>query len=104
SCDDIIAAQEAVKKVRVDRSVGEYIVRLVGATRSDVRLRLGVSPRGSLTLYRLSQARAYLDGRAFVLPDDVRALAAPILAHRMLLDTKAKYTGVLPGQIVDELL
>ena len=104
SCDEVIGLQQAVKQVRVDRSVGEYILHLVGATRSDVRLRLGVSPRGSLTLYRTAQARALLEGRDFVLPEDVRALAIPVLAHRMLLDTKSKYGGILPERIVDELL
>ena len=104
TCDDVIALQQAIRQVRVDRSVGEYIVRLVGATRDDVRLRLGVSPRGSLTLYRTSQARAFLEGRDYVLPEDVRTLAIPVLAHRMLLDTKAKYGGVLPDHLVEELL
>jgi len=104
TCDEVIALQEAVKQVRVDRSVGEYIVRLVDSTRADVRLRLGVSPRGSLTLYRTSQVRAFLEGRNYVLPEDVRALASPVLAHRMLLDTKSRYSGMQTTQIVDELL
>ncbi len=104
TCEDVIALQQAVKQVCVERSVGEYILRLIGATRTDVRLRLGVSPRGSLTLYRTSQVRAFLEGRDYVLPEDVRALAAPVLAHRMLLDTKSRYGGVLPGRIVEEIL
>ena len=104
SCDEIIALQEAVKHVKVERSVGEYILRLVGATRSDVRLRLGVSPRGSLTLYRTAQVRALLDGRDYVLPEDVRALALPVLSHRLLLDTKARYSGLQPDAIVEQLL
>ena len=104
TCDDVISLQEAVKRVCVDRSVAEYILHLVGATRKDVRLRLGVSPRGSLTLYRTAQVRAFLECRDYVLPEDVRALAVPVLAHRMLLETKAKYGGVLPEQIVEELL
>jgi MoxR-like ATPase len=104
TCEDVVALQQAVRQVRVDRSVGEYILQLVGATRTDVRLRLGVSPRGSLTLYRTAQVRAHLEGRDFVLPEDVRALAVPVLAHRMLLDTKAKYGCVLPSHLVEELL
>ncbi len=104
TCDEVIALQQAVKHVRVDRTVGEYILHMVGETRKDVRLRLGVSPRGSLTLYRTAQVRAFLEGRDYVLPEDVRALAVPVLAHRMLLDTKAKYGGILPERIIEELL
>jgi len=104
TCDEVIALQQAVKQVRVERSIAEYILKLIGATRHDTRLRLGVSPRGSLTLYRTSQVRAFLEGRDYVLPEDVRALAIPVLAHRMLLDTRAKYGGVLPEKLVQELL
>ncbi|HLJ58053.1 MAG TPA: MoxR family ATPase [Chthonomonadaceae bacterium] len=104
TCDDVIALQQEVKRVRVEKTVAEYILQLVGATRKDGRLRLGVSPRGSLTLYRTAQVRAFLERREFVLPEDVRALATPVLAHRMLLDTRTKYSGALPEQIVEELL
>ena len=90
--------------MRVDRSVAEYILRIIDTTRSDTRLRLGISPRGSLTLYRTSQARARMEGRDFVTPDDIRALAIPVLAHRILLDTKARYGGLLPEQIIQEVL
>ena len=104
TCEEVLSLQQAVKQVRVDRSVAQYILQLVGATRHDARLRLGVSPRGSLTLYRTSQVRAFLAGRAYVLPEDIHALAIPVLAHRMLLDTKAKYGGVLTDHLVRELL
>ncbi|HEU4752491.1 MAG TPA: MoxR family ATPase, partial [Armatimonadota bacterium] len=104
SCTDVLALQEEVKQVRLDRAVAEYIMRVVHATRSDERLRLGISPRGSLALYRTAQARARLCGRDYVLPEDVRALAGPVLAHRVVLDTKAKYGGVLPSQVVQEAL
>lgn len=100
----IAELQQQVHTVRVDRSVAEYILRLIDATRTDSRLRLGVSPRGSLTLYRTAQARARIDGRDYITPDDVRALAVPVLAHRILLDTKARYTGLLPEQLIDEIL
>ena len=96
--------QERVKSVRVDKAVAEYIVRLVSATRNDARLRAGISTRGSLILYRVAQARAWRDGRDFVLPEDARALAAPVLAHRLVLDTKARYGGVQQETIIQELL
>lgn len=101
---DVLALQNEVKTVRVDRAVAEYALRLVETTRNDARLRLGISPRGSLALYRTAQARARIDNRDFVLPDDVRALAVPVLAHRILLDTKAKYGGALPEHLIEEAL
>jgi MoxR-like ATPase len=103
-CEQVIAMQDRVKRVRVDPAVADYIVRLVGCTRGDTRLRLGVSPRGSLTLYRTAQACALLGGREFVTPDDVRAMAVAVLAHRVVLDTKAKYGGQRTEQIIEEAL
>jgi len=76
--------QETVKQIYVDELVKEYIARLVAATRDNTLIFLGASPRGSLALYRTSQARALLLGRDYVLPDDVKALAAPVLAHRLI--------------------
>jgi MoxR-like ATPase len=101
---EVAALQEQVKTVRVERAVAEYIVRLIEHTRTDARLRTGLSPRGSLTLYRTAQARARMNGRDYATPDDVRALAVPVLAHRVLLDTKARYGGVLPQHIIEEAL
>jgi MoxR-like ATPase len=90
--------------VRVDPSVADYIVRLVEQTRGDPRLRLGISPRGSLALFRTSQAIALIQGREYVTPDDVRDLAGPVLAHRIVLDTKSKYGGMLNEQIIREAM
>jgi MoxR-like ATPase len=100
----VLDIQESVKHVHIDRTIGDYIVRLTHQTRSDGRLRVGLSPRGSLALYRTSQARAWLAGRAFVLPEDVRALAVPVLAHRLILDTKARYGGAQSSDVIKELL
>jgi MoxR-like ATPase len=104
STEQILQIQNEVKAVRFDRAVGEYVVRLTHATRGDARLRIGLSPRGSLALYRTSQARAWWHGRDFVLPEDVRALAEPVLAHRLVLDTKARYSGATGVEVVKELL
>ncbi len=101
---EVLAMQEQIRTVRVDRAIAEYILRLIERTRGDNRLRLGISPRGSLALYRMSQSRAAIEGRDFVLPDDVRALAVPVLAHRVLLDTKARYGGALPQTIIEEAM
>ncbi len=104
TCAEIEAAQAAVRRVRVERTVAEYILRVVAATRSEPRLRLGISPRGSLTLYRASQAHAALAGRDYVLPEDVRVLAGPVLAHRVVLDTRSRYGGESNETVISELL
>lgn len=101
---EVLVMQEQIRGVRVDRAIAEYILRLIERTRADSRLRLGISPRGSLALYRMSQSRAAIEGRDFVLPDDVRALAVPVLAHRVLLDTKSRYGGALPQTIIEEAM
>jgi len=104
SLDEMRSLQAQVRQVRVDRSVAEYLLRIIETMRGDSRLRLGLSPRASLTLYRTAQARALTEGRDFTLPEDIRALAVPTLAHRLQLDTKAKYSGLLASQLVEEAL
>ena len=101
---EVLQMQAEVREVRVERAVAEYILRIVELTRQDARLRLGISPRGSLSLYRMAQARAAMAGRDYALPDDVRALAVAVLAHRLQLDTKSRYGGLVPTQIVEEAL
>jgi MoxR-like ATPase len=104
TCKQVLDLQESVRKVKFDRTIAEYLVKLVEATRCDTRLRLGVSPRGSLALYRTSQARARLLGRDYVLPEDVRFLASPVLSHRIVLDTKAKYGGTANEEIIKDIV
>jgi MoxR-like ATPase len=104
TCGQIIAMQQQVRRIIVERSVADYIARLVDFTRHEPRLRLGVSPLGSLALYRSAQARAMLNGRAFVLPDDVKALAVSVLSHRIVLDTIARYGGVRNDSIIEEAM
>ncbi len=104
SRDEVAELQRTVRAVTVERSVSEYIVALVGRTRTDPRLKLGASPRGSLMLFRAAQARAFTQGRDYVLPDDVRAVAVFVLAHRLVLTSKAKYSGVQKRQVAEELL
>lgn len=99
---DLIRLQDTVKTVHVERAVAEYIVRLVEGTRNDARLRMGLSPRGSLMLYRTAQARALFEGRDYVKVEDVRAMAVPVLAHRIQL--KDGNRGALPAQVIEELM
>jgi MoxR-like ATPase len=76
--------QQAVRDVRVDDSINEYLLRIVQATRTHPELSLGISTRGALTLYRAAQSYALLEQRAFVIPDDIKRLAVPVLAHRAI--------------------
>jgi MoxR-like ATPase len=98
------AVQTAVRAVKVEESLAAYVTDLVRATRADARVRLGASPRASLMLYRTSQAMAYLRGRDYVLPDDIRALAQAVLAHRLSVDLKARHAGVSGADIVRDVL
>ena len=96
--------QAAVKEVYVDQAVAEYIVRLSGATREHPDVYLGASPRGSINLYRAGQAMAALDGRDYVIPDDVKQLAVAVLAHRLIVKSQASLREVDPDTIVREVL
>ena len=96
--------QTAVREIYVDSTVSDYIVRLVNGTRSHPDVYLGASPRGSLALYRAGQAMAALLGRDYVIPDDIKALAEPALAHRLIIKTSSTIHDVQPGQVVRELL
>jgi MoxR-like ATPase len=102
--DEVMQAQEAVRQVRVERPISEYILALVQATREDPRLKLGSSTRGALALYRTAQARAWCEGRDYVLPDDIKALSTEVLAHRVMLDTKSRYSGVSREDLVAEIV
>jgi MoxR-like ATPase len=90
----------AVRKVHVADVLKQYVIKLVTATRSAPELRLGASPRATLHLLRASRARAALDGRDFVIPDDVQALALPVLAHRLLPSAEALVARQLPEQVL----
>ncbi len=100
----LASMQQAVRTVEVETSILEYIVRLVNRTRSDSRLRLGVSPRGSLDLRRCAQAAAFLDGRSAVRPEDVQRLAVAVLAHRLVVDVKIRHSGLTGESVVSEAL
>ncbi len=98
------ALQQAVEAVEIDASVAAYIVSLVRATREDVRSEVGSSPRGSLALQKLARARALLAGRDFVVPDDVKTLAEPALAHRIVVKPEPWIRGVRGDAIVKSAL
>ncbi len=102
--EDVSALQAAIREVYIDVLVKHYIVALADATRNHDSVYLGASPRGSLALQRLGQARALLDGRDYVLPDDVKALAYPALGHRILLNSQARVKGLTTAEVVRECL
>ncbi len=90
---DLVALQKRTREIRVEPKVADYLISLVERTRTHPDVELGVSPRGALALFRASQAKALVEGRTFVAPDDVAALAVPVLAHRLVLGPDAKYAG-----------
>ena len=104
SVDELLQAQEEIKRVFVSPAVKEYIVRLVHATRQHSDIYLGASPRGSLTLYRTSQARAAMLGRDYVLPDDVKFVAPYVLTHRLIVSPSARLRNVTPSDVLVEVL
>jgi len=97
---EILQLQKAVKEIHVDPLIKQYIVALSNATREHESVYLGASPRGSLALFRTSQARALLDGRDFVIPDDVKELALVALGHRIILSPGAKVKGTTVADVV----
>jgi len=104
NAQEILDAQKAVREVHMERGVRQYIVDLVSRTRTLPDVHLGASPRGSLGLARAAQAHALLAGRDFVTPDDVKAVAIPVLAHRLLLTPSARLKGVTPKVLLEEIL
>ena len=98
--NEILQLQKSVKEIHVDPLIKQYIVALSNATREHESVYLGASPRGSLALFRTSQARALLDGRDFVIPDDVKELALVALGHRIILSPGAKVKGTTVADVV----
>ena len=98
--EDITELIAAVRTVHVAESLKQYVIRLVAATRASPELRLGASPRATLHLLRAGRARAALDGRDFVIPDDMQALAVPVLAHRLLPSAEAVVTQQPPERVL----
>ena len=104
SLEELRQMQAGVKEIYVDQAVAEYIVRLANATREHPDVYLGASPRGSINLYRAGQALAALEGRDYVIPDDVKQLAVAVLAHRLIVKSQASLREVDPDAIVREIL
>ncbi len=102
--DELMQAQSAISEIYVDDLVKSYIVDLVTTTRDHPEIYLGASPRGSLALFKTSRAWAALDGRDYVLPDDVKRLAIPALAHRLIVSPSARIKNITSEQVVEDAL
>lgn len=104
TAEELLAAQQEVKDIYIADPIKEYIVNLVDATRHHGDIYLGASPRGSLALYKTSQALAAIQGRDYVIPDDIKALAVVTLAHRLIISPSARLKNVESRHVIQELL
>jgi MoxR-like ATPase len=104
SHEELVQLQEVVKDIYVDRSIKEYIISIVDATRNHPDVYLGASPRGSLALYKTSQALAALLGRDYVIPDDIKLLTEPTLAHRLIISPAARMKNIDAEEVIAEIL
>jgi len=101
---DVTRLAEQAREIYVEESLGRYVVAVLRQTRADSRLYLGASPRAGIALLRVAKARALADGREYLVPDDVKAVAAPVLSHRVILGPEARAAGLAGADIVAEAL
>ncbi len=104
SLEDVRELRRTVRKVRISEELMHHIVAIVQATRTLEGVQLGASPRASVALMRASQALALFDGRPFVLPEHIAELAAPVIGHRLVIDPQARFSGITPDNLVEEVL
>ncbi|MGZ5044099.1 MAG: AAA family ATPase, partial [Methylobacter sp.] len=102
--DEMQFLQAQVKQVRISEELKHYIVAIVSATRNKAEIKLGASPRASLTLMKTSQALALLDGFEFVTPDVIKELAVPVIAHRLNVDSQSKFSGIEAAALMQEIV
>jgi MoxR-like ATPase len=101
---DVMRLRQGVQHIRMSEELKHYVVRLVGATRTAPGVQLGASPRASIALMKASQALALFDGQEFVNPEHVQEIAGPVMAHRLVLEPQAKFSGMTARQVVDEIV
>jgi MoxR-like ATPase len=104
SLEELVQAIEEAKEIFVEESLNRYVVALLRQTRTDERLYLGASPRAGIALLRVAKSRALADGRGYVVPDDVKAVAEPVLAHRLILAPEARASGLTGFELVREAI
>jgi MoxR-like ATPase len=104
SLADVLALREAVEEVRISEELKHYVVSLVGATRSAPGVQLGASPRASISLMKAAQALALFDGLAFVTPEQLQELAVPVIAHRLVMEPQARFSGQTARGVVEDIV
>ena len=104
SVEEIVAMQRAVELVKIHKDVLAYMVEIIALTREDPRVEVGSSPRGSLALLKLSRSHAALKGRSFVVPDDVKRVVVPAIAHRISLQPEARLKGIRNEDVMNDIL
>ena len=104
SGEDIIAMQQEVRDIHVEDSILEYVTTLATATREHELIRLGVSPRGALAIVRMAKAHAYLEGRTYVIPEDVQQIFTDVCAHRIILNPKARVSELSADDILRQVM
>ncbi len=102
--ENILKAREEVKSIKMGKEVCQYLLDIVEQSRKDTRLKLGISPRGSLAFYRTAQAKAWSEAREYVIPDDLKAVAIEVLSHRIVLETKVYHSGISPEELIKDIL
>ena len=101
---DVLALRHAVDNIRISEELKRYVVDLVAATRTAAGIQLGASPRASIALMKAAQALAFFDGQEFVTPENIRELAVPVIAHRLVMEPQARFSGVTARGVVAEIV
>jgi MoxR-like ATPase len=104
SLADVLVLKHAVTGIRVSEELKRYVVDLCAATRGRSGVQLGASPRASLALMKMSQALALMDGLEFVTPEQIQELAVPVIAHRLVMEPQARFSGVTPRSVVEDVV
>jgi MoxR-like ATPase len=101
---DVLALRRAVEAVRISEELKKYVVDLVGATRTAAGVQLGASPRASIALMKAAQALSLFDGLDFVTPEQIQELAVPVIAHRLVMEPQARFSGQTARTVVEDVL
>ena len=104
NCEEILNLQNKVKEIAIDEGVSRYLLEIIHQTRNDERLKLGASPRSSLMIMRCAQATAFMNNRSYVIPDDIKKIASPVLAHRLVLSNQALHSGIDKSEIIHDII
>lgn len=102
--DELCEIKERVKEVRVDKSLAGYVIDIISATRKNEHVLLGLSPRASLCLFRAAQAKALYEGRDYVIPEDIRDLAVPVLSHRIIVRQESKIKDITNEKVISDII